>query len=170
VFGRDVLAEEHDGGVPADRVDLRRRHDLRVDDDAVDHAGLTPADGRALAVGCPTGLLEQQLVAVLHRDAGEHVRELGEVRPAEVGEREREHVRAPGRQAAAGDVRPVPELVDRGLHPVAHRRADVPVAPHHVGHGLHRHARVVGDVLQRDLAHRVTVPLTGDLQRCKLRA
>jgi hypothetical protein len=147
-----------------------RGEDLRVDDDPVDDPGFAAADGGELTPRRPGGLLEQELVAAVGADAREDVREFGEVGPPEVGEREGQHVGAPGRQAAAGDVGAVAECVDRLLHADPHGVADVPVAAHDVGHGLHRDAGVLRDVLQRDLAHALTVPLRRNVRghrRCR---
>ncbi len=98
----------------------------------------------------PPVVVEQHDVVVLGGRVDDGGGQLGEVRVAELGQRERDDARTALPQVPCGEVGLVAQRVDGPLDPLAHGRCDVLVVVHHVRDGLDGDPRVRGDVLEAD--------------------
>ena len=141
------LSEQHERRAGTEPGDLQRVDARGVEDDAVDETLLAIADDGALGLDVVERLLDEDAIAAATRLLADVPGELREVELVDLGDRERDHPGLAGRESAGRQVGPVAELVDRRLHPIAHRDRDVLVVVHDVRDRLHRDAGEIRHVL-----------------------
>ncbi len=122
----------------------------RAEDQAVDQVVAQTRGHLALTLPEAVGLVDQHRPAVLGGRLHDGAGQLGEVRHVEGGHGQGDHAGPSLAQAAGGQVRPVVQVVDRRLHPLAGVRLHVQVAVRDVGHRLDRHPGSRRDVAQPD--------------------